>query len=284
MGHIIALAGKGGTGKTTIAALLVRIIREKKLGSLLAVDADPNSNLAEALGAGLKETVGKILDEVAAHPEKVPAGVTKEGFLEYRLQTAILEGDGFDILSMGKPEGPGCYCYVNNVLRNIVARLIKDYDYIVIDNEAGLEHLSRRTTRQAEALVIVSDATIAGLRAARRINELRKELDIKVKKGFLIVNRGDRGIEKEKMKLLGLKPEVSGSEILSGQKSIRAMNGGVFDHECMEGLDLDYLGNIPQDSCIAETSLEGGSLMRLPADSTGMAALLRIGEKIWQRN
>lgn len=142
MGYVIAMAGKGGTGKTTIGALIAMIIKEKKLGSVLAVDADPNNNLAEALGMELKETAGEILDKVAAHPGRIPAGMPKERFIEYELQAAISEGDGIDLLTMGRPEGPGCYCYVNNVLRNIVAKLIKEYDYVIIDNEAGLEHLS----------------------------------------------------------------------------------------------------------------------------------------------
>ena len=135
MGYVIALAGKGGTGKTTIAALIVRIIKEKDLGSILAVDADPNSNLCEALGLELKETIGKILDDIAVHPEKVPAGMSKDIFIEYQIQTAITEGNGFDMLTMGRTEGPGCYCYVNNVLRNVMDKLIKDYDYIVIDKD-----------------------------------------------------------------------------------------------------------------------------------------------------
>jgi len=241
------LAGKGGTGKTTVAALLVRIIKEKKLGSVLAVDADPNSNLAETLGLRSKDTVGSILDEIAAHPEKVPSGMAKDRFIEFQIQTSICEGDGFDVLTMGRPEGPGCYCYANSVLRNIAGKLIKDYDYVVIDNEAGLEHLSRRTTRSADALVVVSDATVVGLKAAKRIKELVKELKIETKKDFLIINRMDRDIEDKKIK----------------------------------GLQLDYLGFIPQDSRIEEISLNGASLMELDKDATSIMALRSIGENIW---
>ncbi|MCX5703345.1 MAG: AAA family ATPase [Candidatus Omnitrophica bacterium] len=250
MGYVIAMAGKGGTGKTTLAALIVRIIKEKKLGSILAVDADPNNNLSEALGVGLKETIGQILDDIALHPEKVPTGMSKDRFVEYEVQTAIVEGDGFDLLTMGKPEGPGCYCYVNNVLRNVMVKLIKDYAYTVIDNEAGLEHLSRRTTRSADALVIVSDATYPGLKAAGRISDLAKELDIKTKKNLLIINRSEKDIEKDKIK----------------------------------DLKLDYLGFIPQDNGIEKISLNGGSLMDLIDDAVSLSNLLRFGEKIWQRN
>ena len=250
MGYVIAMAGKGGTGKTTVAALIVRIIKEKKLGSILAVDADPNSNLAEALGLEVKETIGQILDDIAVHPEKIPVGIPKDRFIEYQVQTAIREGDGFDVLTMGRPEGPGCYCYVNNVLRNVMAKLIKDYDYVVIDNEAGLEHLSRRTTRNADALVVVSDATSVGLRAAKRISDLVKELNIKTKKELLIINRYNKDIEKEKIKSLG----------------------------------LNYLGFIPEDAQIEEISLNGSSLLDLKKDTPSLNALLGMGENIWQRN
>ena len=242
MGYTIAIAGKGGTGKTTVAALIVRIIKEKKLGSILAVDADPNSNLSEALGIELKETIGGILDDIASHPEKVPAGMSKDRFIEYRIQTAIQEGDGFDLLTMGRPEGPGCYCYVNNVLRNIMAKLIKDYGYIVIDNEAGLEHLSRRTTRSADALVVVSDATPVGLRAAKRIGDLAKELDIKTKKEVLIINFNNKEIEKEKIR----------------------------------NLNLEYLGSVPRDSEIEKISSNGVALMKLDDSATSIRALKKI--------
>jgi CO dehydrogenase maturation factor len=250
MGHIIAMAGKGGTGKTTLAALIVRLIKEKKLGSILAVDADPNSNLAEALGLKVKQTVGEILDNIAASPDKIPAGIPKERFIEYEVQTAMQEGDGFDLLTMGRPEGPGCYCYVNNVLRNLIARLIKDYEYIVIDNEAGLEHLSRRTSRSADSLVVVSDATVQGLRAAKRITELVAELKIKTKNEFLIINRFGNNIGKQKLKELPLK----------------------------------YLGIIPPDSAIEKTALNGGSIMDLKKEAISLEALQKLGEPIWQRN
>ena len=247
MGYVIAMAGKGGTGKTTVAALIVRIIKEEKLGSILAVDADPNSNLSEALGLELKETIGKILDDIAVHPEQIPSGMPKESFIEYQIHMAIAEGEGFDVLTMGKPEGPGCYCYVNNVLRNVMGKFIKDYDYVVIDNEAGLEHLSRRTTRSADALVVVSDATPVGLKAAKRISELAQELDIKTKKELLIINRYDSDIEREKIK----------------------------------SLKLDYLGFVPHDTQIEKISLNGNSLMELKEDVLSLSALRRLGDKIW---
>jgi CO dehydrogenase maturation factor len=246
MGYTILIAGKGGTGKTTLAALLVRIIKEKNLGSVLAVDADPNSNLGEALGIAVTATVSGILDDIAAHPEKIPPGMVKERFIEYQVQAAVQEGEGFDIITMGKPEGPGCYCYVNNVLRNTMGKLVNDYKYIVIDNEAGLEHLSRRTTRSADTLLVVSDATPVGLKAAQRIAGIVKEIGIKAKSSLLLINRAEREIEGEKTKNTG----------------------------------LEYLGTIPADEGVAQLSLRGGSLWDLNDTAVSMSALKNIGDKI----
>lgn len=246
MGYTIAIAGKGGIGKSTIASLIIRLIKEKKLGSVLGVDADPNSNLAEFLGLKPAKSIGEVLDEISAHKDKIPAGMTKDRFIEYEVQTIVEEGDGFDILSMGRPEGPGCYCYVNNILRNIVGKLIKDYDFVVIDNEAGLEHLSRKTTASADVLLVISDASSAGLRAAKRISDLTLELKIKTKKRFLLVNRCDKEIDQDKF----------------------------------TGMGLDYLGRIPEDSSIDKLSIHGDSLWKLKEDSLAYKSLSKLLEKI----
>jgi CO dehydrogenase maturation factor len=244
MSYTIAIAGKGGTGKTTIAALIVRLLRESKRGPVLAVDADPNSNLGEALGLSAENSVGKILDGISANPQSVPAGTPKERFIEYELQRAIAEGEGFDLLAMGKPEGPGCYCYVNNCLRGLMAKLAADYDYIVIDNEAGLEHLSRRTTRSADALLVISDPTPVGLKAAARISALADELKFAVKKKFLLVNRCP-GAERE----IGIPA------------------------------GLAMLGCIPEDISVARASLNGRPLRELSADAAALSALRgKMGE------
>lgn len=247
MSYIIAIAGKGGTGKTTIAALLVRLLKEQKKGSVLAVDADPNSNLGESLGIRLENTIGSILDDISAHPEKIPSGTPKERFIEFQVQTAVQECTGFDILTMGRPEGPGCYCYVNNCLRNTIGKIVNDYDYVVIDNEAGLEHLSRRTMRSADILLVVSDATVTALKAADRINKLADELKIKVNKRGLLINRSqDAGLEKK-----------------SGF------------------IGLEYIGNVPLDDQIARISLNGNSILELENNAAALAGLRKLGDKIW---
>lgn len=242
MAYTIALAGKGGTGKTTLASLIVSSLRDQRSGSILAVDADPNSNLAESLGLEVAESIGSVLDQIAAAPDQIPAGMTKERFIDYKIQTAIAEGDGFDVLTMGKPEGPGCYCYVNNVLRGLMARLIDDYDYVVIDNEAGLEHLSRRTTRRADLFLVVADNTVVSLRAAGRIRSLADELKIESASRYLVVNRLSAPLDDEQAARTG----------------------------------LTLAGSIPLDEQIEKLSRSGGSLSALPADTPARAAAEKL--------
>jgi CO dehydrogenase maturation factor len=242
------MAGKGGTGKTTIASLIVKIISEAKLGSIIAIDADPNSNLAEALGIKQQETVSQIIDAIEANPAVIPPSMGKDAYIDYRIQTAITEGDGFDFLSMGNPEGPGCYCYVNNTLRNCLAKIIKNYDFIIIDNEAGLEHLSRRTAVEADTLLIISDSSIVGLRSAKRIADLRRQLKIKVQNEFLIINRFSGSIDREKTAELG----------------------------------LNNLGSINHDHEIEESSLKSGYLLGLKNNNAAVINLSKLGEKIWR--
>jgi CO dehydrogenase maturation factor len=214
MAYIIATAGKGGTGKTTIAAFLINYLRAKNAGSVLAIDADPNSNLNQALGVELNGTVVGILDKVAAIKDNgLPSGMTKDRFIEYEVQNVISESKGFDLLAMGRPEGPGCYCYANTVLRGIIERLTGAYDFVVIDNEAGMEHLSRRINRSIDAFFIISDFSRVGVRSAKRISGLAKEMEIKIGGEYLIVNmaRGDLAplkneIDKTGLNLAGVVP------------------------------------------------------------------------------
>lgn len=204
MSFIIAIAGKGGTGKTTVSSLIIDQLSKKSRGSILGIDADPNSNLAFALGLEVKEDIGTIVDSVAKNPAAIPLGMTKDRYIDYRIQTSIVEEKGFDLLTMGRPEGPGCYCYVNNLLRTLIKNLADDYDYIVIDNEAGFEHFSRKTMRRADRLILVTDASEAGMRAAKRITDLVKELEIEIKQVGLILNRGGGFLLEDKIKETGI--------------------------------------------------------------------------------
>jgi CO dehydrogenase maturation factor len=185
----IAIAGKGGTGKSTLAALIIRWLSENKSRSILAVDADSNVNLNDLLGVRLKETIGAIREEMRTRISDLPGGMTKQQFLEYKIQTSLVEGPDFDLIAMGRPEGPGCYCYANNLLQDILRTLAGNYSYVVIDNEAGMEHLSRRTSQAIDYLLIVSDATARGIATAGKISRLLRELETRVSRRYLVLNR-----------------------------------------------------------------------------------------------
>ena len=244
MTKTIAVAGKGGTGKTTITALLIKYLVENKKGSVLAIDADPSTNLNLALGVPLEETVGDIREDTLQEVKggSSLSGMSKPDYLELRVNQALVEEEGFDLLAMGRPEGPGCYCAANNMLRVCVDHLSKSYDYVVIDNEAGLEHLSRRTTRDVDLLLIVSDPTTRGLIAAARVAELIKELHTHAGQVGLVVNRvmGGNGDEPQ------LAPPLQ--QIISDN-------------------DLQLLGLIPQDPTVAEFDALGKPLAELPPDA-----------------
>ena len=187
----IAISGKGGTGKSTIAALMVRWLSHHNAGSVLAVDADSNVNLNVLLGLEIKDTVGTIREEMKQKQasQNLPGGMSKAQFLEYKIQSSLVETPAYDLIAMGRPEGPGCYCYVNNLLRDILQTLSSNYRYVIIDNEAGMEHLSRRTTLSIDSLLIISDPTVRGVRTAANISRLLSELDIRIGEKRLIINR-----------------------------------------------------------------------------------------------
>ena len=184
----IAVAGKGGSGKTTVASLVIRYLLRKGSGPILAVDADPNANLADSLGLGVKETVGSVIAAFNDEKINIPPGMTKENYLEYRLNQALVEGRELDLVAMGRGEGPECYCYPNLILRKFIDRLADNYAYLVMDNEAGLEHLSRRTTQNVDELLMVSNHSVKGVRAVAQIAELVTELKLRVKRQSVIVN------------------------------------------------------------------------------------------------
>jgi len=178
MGLVLAVNGKGGTGKTTIAALMISHIASKGLGSILAVDADPNYTLAAAFGMKLEHTMVGVIEETSLKKDQIPGGMSKDRFIAMRVQESVIESEDFDLLAMGRPEGPGCYCYVNNVLRDVLAGVMSSYDFLVIDNAAGMEHISRRTERVIDKFLLVSDYSLIGVRSCGQIYNLAKEMGI----------------------------------------------------------------------------------------------------------
>ena len=191
MAQTIALAGKGGTGKTTVSALLVKYLVEKGLTPVLAVDADPNANLNELLGLEVEMTLGEIKNELRT---SVPEGMARADFIEMRLNEAIIEAENFDLVVMGQPEGPGCYCAAHSFLSQALEKLLRHYAFTVVDNEAGMEHLSRLNMRQVDHLLVVSDASSRGVLTASRIAALIKPLQLEVDHMWLLVNRAPQQI------------------------------------------------------------------------------------------
>jgi len=184
----IAVAGKGGSGKTSIASLIIRYLKKNEAGAILAVDADPNANLGESLGLSIGRTIGSIIGLFHEEKINIPAGMTKEAYLKYKFNEAIVESEGLDLIVMGRGEGQECYCYPNVVLREFIDTLAENYAFIVMDNEAGMEHLSRRTTQNVDQLLIISDHSVKGARTVARIRDLVSELKLVVKRQSVIIN------------------------------------------------------------------------------------------------
>jgi CO dehydrogenase maturation factor len=245
MAFTIALAGKGGTGKTTTAALMVRALREMGARSVLAVDADPNACLHEALGTEVERSVGEITEEMLENANANPGGMSKDAWLELNIQRYVVEERDFDLLSMGRPEGSGCYCYANNLVRGCIDDLQRSYEYVVMDNEAGLEHLSRRTTRDVDLLLIVSDPSVRGIRTAGTLNQLADELKIAVGARYLLVNRGTEPLD----------PALIAAAEATG---------------------VPLLGVVPGDEGVTQADLTGCGLFDLPDESAALAAVRRL--------
>lgn len=240
MAHVIAMAGKGGTGKTTVAGLVVRALRQRGGGPVLAVDADPNTCLDVTIGLRAAKSVSDVLD--ASHGLRdVPATMSKQVWLEYQLEDILAEGRGVDLIVMGRPEGAACYCSANQMLRTYLDRMIDSYPSVVIDNEAGMEHLSRRTTRDVDLLLVVSDATLVGLRAARRIAALVEELKLPVGRVALVLNDVET-----------LAPAV---------------------RDAIEADGMDLAGLVPHDPAIAELELAARPMLELPDDAPAVRAV-----------
>ena len=212
MSFNIAVAGKGGSGKTSLASLVIRYLMKKGAGPILAVDADPNANLGESLGLDIRQTIGSIIASFNDEKINIPPGLTKEAYLDIRLNEAVVETKGLDLVSMGRGEGPDCYCYPNTILRKFADSLSGNYPYMVMDNEAGMEHLSRRTTQDVDELLLVSDHTVKGVRTIARIIELVDELRLVVKRQSVIINQVPDGLDPmvtEELKKLGIKPAAT---------------------------------------------------------------------------
>jgi CO dehydrogenase maturation factor len=241
MAKHIAVAGKGGTGKTTVASFLVRYLIQKQMGSILAVDADPNSTLDEALGLKIEKTISSILAD--AKKNNVPAGMTKDVFIQLELHQSLVETENFDLLVMGGPQGPGCYCFPTHILKRHIGMLDKNYDYMVIDNEAGMEHISREVIENVDIMLIISDASAKGVRTAGRIHELAVALNINIGEAYLIITK------------------LHDSTPL--QKDI-------------DKTGLKLLGVIPWDPLVEEYDLTGKPLMDLPGDSPAVSAALQM--------
>ncbi len=248
-GTTIVTAGKGGTGKTTIAALLINLLSNK--GTVLAVDADPSTNLNMALGMPLGNTIGQVREEmaVAVKSGTYDNSVPKPDYIEMMIMESLVESDKIDLLAMGRPEGPGCYCAANNMLRVSLDRLGKNYDYVVIDSEAGMEHVSRQTTRDVDILLIVSDPTIRGIVAAGRMKPLIKEMRTHVGQIWLIVNR-------------------TNGELPDGiMKAIKEN-------------DLEVIAIIPADPYLAALEINGEPSINLPADSPLQISVREMANKL----
>ena len=198
MAHVIAIAGKGGVGKTTLTGLIIQYLGKKGKGPILAVDADANSNLNEVLGVEVESTLGDVREEVAraemSKTNPIPAGMSKADYMEFKFDDALIESDDYDLLVMGRTQGKGCYCFVNGLLQAQLQRLQKNYPYIIVDNEAGMEHISRGVLPSMETAILISDCSRRGVQAVGRIAELIKECDMHPKKIGLIINRAPGGV------------------------------------------------------------------------------------------
>ena len=250
--HTIAVAGKGGVGKTTTCGMLIDYLCKKGNGPVLVVDADANSNLNEVLGVEVETSLGAIREEMAQAElhGTIPAGMTKADYADFKFNSAIVEEDDFDMLVMGRTQGKGCYCYVNGVLKTQVDKYAKNYKYIVMDNEAGLEHVARGTLPHVDTMLLISDCSRRGVQAAARVAEMVEELNLKPTKMGLIVNRAPGGVLDD-----GVKAEI-------------------------EKHGLTLLGVLPQDEEIYRCDCNGEPSAKLPSSNPVKQALKEIAQSI----
>jgi CO dehydrogenase maturation factor len=244
MSGTIAITGKGGVGKTTIASLTVRALSESGRGPVLAVDADPNSCLDVALGVTVEKTIGKIREEARETASQgMAAGISKQQLLELRIAESLVEREGFDLIAMGRPEGAGCYCYANNVLKEALGKLARNYGSVVLDNEAGLENLSRRIAQEVAVLVLVCDATYNGIETVKRLYELAAEMKVSYGKLAVVVNRS------------------KGAELPERARELSTL------------FSTPHVLALPFDPQIGEFSETGRTVFELPADNPSLMRL-----------
>ncbi len=246
MPYSIGLAGKGGTGKTTIAGLLIKYLVEQGKTPILGVDADSNANLNEVLGLQVEETLGEAREEMKVG---VATGMTKDVFMEMKLEQAVVEAKGFDLIVMGRPEGAGCYCAANTLLTQYLDRLINNYAYVVIDNEAGMEHISRLTTNNIDLLLIVSDPSRRGIQSAARILELTHELALDINQKLLIINQA----KEEQLETI---------------------------EKVVSQYPLQLIGIVPEDLLVRDFDLQGRPTIELDRESRALEAAYGIFEKV----
>ena len=246
--YTIAVAGKGGVGKTTTCGMIIDYLCAKKNGPVLVVDADANSNLNEVLGVEVETSLGQIREEMAQAELKgtIPPGMTKAEYAEFKFNSALVEEDDFDMLVMGRTQGKGCYCYVNGVLKTQVDKYARNYSYIVMDNEAGLEHVARGTLPHVDAMLLISDCSRRGIQAVARIAEMVQEMNLTPGRMGLIVNRAPGGVLDE-----GVKAEI-------------------------EKHGLTLFGVLPNDEAVYRCDCDGEPSSRLPADDPMKVALREI--------
>lgn len=252
MSFRIAVAGKGGTGKSTVAALLCRALIRESIKPVLAVDADPNSCLPEKLGIKPEQTIGELREELRKHPEKKPSGISKSEWMEMGINNSISEASGVDMVVMGRQEGPDCYCFINNLLRQCLDTIGGQYKAVVIDNEAGLEHLSRRSNGTVEVLLIVANPTVTGVRTAKRIAELVKSLDLNIGASYLILNKVD-----------GEVPPALLAQF--------------------EETGMEVVGQVPTEQIILDSEMESASLLQISLDSSAAKSVEQILKAVMER-
>lgn len=248
MGTTLAVAGKGGVGKTSITALMIKAIIESGKRPVLAIDADSNSNLHEVLGIRQPRSVGCVREDVRKMGDDIPGGMTKDRFMEYQIQASLEEGKDIDFLSMGRPEGPGCYCLANNILRDIISKLTSNYAFVVIDNEAGMEHLSRRTEEEVDHLFVISDPAPRSLRTIARIAELISELGGRIHNKHLILSR------------------VQGAKSNLPESVLKEMERLPYEPEAI----------IPYDDELVSLDLKGEPLLKISGESPAYVAVKKM--------